>query len=125
MFSTCSFLCSSNILLDKHLTPKLSDFGLAREFQNRPGQQVTSYSTSSAVVMGTVAYMAPEFLRNHKASTKTDVYAFGVVMLELFTGLSADDPTLPERTLVREVVGYNRECVLKVTVCAELTFKMQ
>ena len=50
--------------------------------------------------MGTVAYMAPEFLRNPKPSSKTDVYAFGVVMLELFTGQAADDPSRDIRALV-------------------------
>ena len=50
--------------------------------------------------MGTVAYMAPEFLRNRKLTRKTDVYSFGVVLLELFTGLAADDPTVEQRTLV-------------------------
>lgn len=51
--------------------------------------------------MGTVAYMAPEFFRNRKLSPKTDVYSFGVVLLELYTGLAADDPTVPQRALVR------------------------
>ena len=50
--------------------------------------------------MGTVAYMAPEFFRNRKLSSKTDVYSFGVVLLELYTGLAADDPTIPQRALV-------------------------
>ena len=93
------YVISSNILLNEHLTPKLSDFGLARECKNIPGAR-TTLSTSSAVVMGTMAYLAPEYLRNPKLSPTTDVYAFGVVMLELFTGQAADDSTRDIRALV-------------------------
>lgn len=90
---------SANILLDSHLIPKLSDFGLARECHRKPSQQST-YSTQSKVVMGTMAYMAPEFIRNRKLTPKTDVYSFGVVLLELYTGLAADDPSLEERRIL-------------------------
>jgi len=51
-------------------------------------------------VVGTVAYMAPEFIRNRKLTPKTDVYSFGVVLLELYTGLAADDPTLEEKRIL-------------------------
>lgn len=81
------------------MTPKLSDFGLARECYTRPSH-MTTVSATSRVAMGTVAYMAPEFFRNPKPSSKTDVYAFGVVMLEVFTGQAADDPSRDIRTLV-------------------------
>ena len=103
ILSRMSYLCShsANILLDSRLVPKLSDFGLARECSARTTQQ-SRYSTKSEVIMGTVAYMAPEFFRNRRLSPKMDVYSFGVVLLELFTGLAADDPTAPQRTLVRE-----------------------
>ena len=87
------------ILLDDHCVPKLSDFGLARELQAKP-TRTSSYSTQSNGLMGTLAYMAPEFLRSRKMTTKTDVYSFGVVLLELFTGQAADDTTLKQRTLV-------------------------
>ena len=96
---------SSNILLDRHMTPKLSDFGLARECYTRPSH-MTTVSATSRVAMGTVAYMAPEFFRNPKPSSKTDVYAFGVVMLEVFTGQAADDPSRDIRTLVSPISSY-------------------
>ena len=55
--------------------------------------------------MGTVAYMAPELFRNRKLSPKTDVYSFGVILLELYTGLAADDPAVHQRALVMESGG--------------------
>ena len=52
--------------------------------------------------MGTMAYLAPEFIRNKKFKPSADVYSFGVVLLELFTGQLAlsDDPAHQERVLV-------------------------
>ncbi len=103
---------SSNILLDRYYTPKLSDFGLAKECHSRPNHR-TTVSRTSRIAMGTVAYMAPELLRNAKPSTKTDVYAFGVVMLELYTGKPADDPSRQTRALVSMIV-YSIHIQLKM-----------
>lgn len=102
-------LFSSNILLDRYNTPKLSDFGLAKECQSRPNNR-TTVSRTSRVAMGTVAYMAPELLRNAKPSAKTDVWAFGVVMLELYTGKPADDPSRQTRALVRFINNCQINC---------------
>ncbi|RDX81796.1 Lectin-domain containing receptor kinase VI.3, partial [Mucuna pruriens] len=70
---------TSNILIDGHLNARLGDFGLARLYNH--GQ--VSHTTN---VVGTVGYIAPELARTGKASTSTDVYAFGVVLLEVVTG---------------------------------------
>ncbi|XP_073313676.1 protein kinase STUNTED-like [Primulina huaijiensis] len=71
---------SSNILLTDELEPQLSDFGLAIW-----GPTKASFLTDSDVV-GTFGYLAPEYFMYGKVSDKIDVYAFGVVLLELLSG---------------------------------------
>ncbi|KAL5157652.1 putative serine/threonine-protein kinase PBL23 [Glycine soja] len=71
---------SSNILLDENFNPKLSDFGLAK-IGPKDGQDHVSTR-----VMGTFGYCAPEYAASGQLSTKSDIYSFGVVFLEIITG---------------------------------------
>ncbi|KAK1593738.1 hypothetical protein QYE76_065931 [Lolium multiflorum] len=73
-------LKAGNILLDNDMNPKISDFGLARLFNS----DMTSYITSQ--VVGTLGYMAPEYVVLGHVSFKLDVYSFGVLILEIITG---------------------------------------
>ncbi|XP_050213935.2 G-type lectin S-receptor-like serine/threonine-protein kinase At1g61370 [Mercurialis annua] len=70
----------SNILLDEKMNPKISDFGLARMFE---GTQVLG---STHRVVGTLGYMAPEYLYGGIYSEKSDVFGFGVLILEIVCG---------------------------------------
>ncbi|KAJ8544838.1 hypothetical protein K7X08_017421 [Anisodus acutangulus] len=70
----------SNILLSSKKTPKLCDFGLAT------WTPAPSVPFLCKTVKGTFGYLAPEYFQHGKVSDKTDVYAFGVVLLELLTG---------------------------------------
>ncbi|KAG0459558.1 hypothetical protein HPP92_022686 [Vanilla planifolia] len=72
---------ASNVLLDKCLNAKISDFGLAKLYE----EDKTHISTK---VAGTVGYMAPEYAMRGHLSHKADVYSFGVVALEIVTGKS-------------------------------------
>lgn len=74
---------SSNILLDGTWTARVSDFGLSLL---GPDVQDGHLSTMAA---GTVGYMDPEYYRLHHLTTKSDVYGFGVVLLEILTGQRA------------------------------------
>ena len=71
---------SSNILLDEDFNPKLSDFGLAKIAPKEGEGCVTTR------VMGTFGYCAPEYASTGELTTKSDIYSFGVVFLEIITG---------------------------------------
>ncbi|KAL4575392.1 hypothetical protein LXL04_022235 [Taraxacum kok-saghyz] len=82
---------SSNILLDENLAAKISDFGLSRI---GPVNLVGTTNVYTDQIKGTFGYMAPEYLKDGRLTRNTDVYAFGVVLLEVLCGRPAVDPTL-------------------------------
>lgn len=88
---------SSNILLDENLEPRVSDFGLAKLVVDEDAHVTT-------VVAGTFGYLAPEYLQSGRATEKTDVYSFGVLLLELVTGKRPTDPAFVKHGL--NVVGW-------------------
>ncbi|KAL0664659.1 hypothetical protein Bca4012_101497 [Brassica carinata] len=83
----------ANILLDGNMNAKLGDFGLAKLCDHGIDPQ-TSY------VAGTLGYISPELSRTGKASTSSDVFAFGVVMLEIACGRKPVLPRASESEMV-------------------------
>ncbi|KAJ0752907.1 putative transferase, protein kinase RLK-Pelle-RLCK-VIIa-2 family [Helianthus annuus] len=80
---------SSNILIDSNYNAKLSDFGLAKD---GPADGQSHVSTR---VMGTQGYAAPEYMATGHLTQRSDIYSFGVVLLELLTGRRCIDKNRP------------------------------
>ncbi|KAF7829050.1 putative serine/threonine-protein kinase PIX13 [Senna tora] len=93
---------ASNILLDGNYNAKISDFGLAKLGPAGGESHVTTR------VMGTYGYAAPEYIATGHLYVKSDVYGFGVVLLEMLTGLRALDTKRPsgQHNLVEWVKPY-------------------
>ncbi|KAL8472352.1 hypothetical protein ACS0TY_029537 [Phlomoides rotata] len=73
----------SNVLLDGDMTPKVADFGLAKLLMD--SNTHTSLSSAHAL-RGSIGYIPPEYGYGVKPSTAGDVYSYGIIVLELFTG---------------------------------------
>eukprot|EP00250_Pteridium_aquilinum_P005699 c15753_g1_i1 orf=70-3639(-) len=95
---------SSNVLLDKSLEARVSDFGMAR--------LISALDThlSVSTLAGTPGYVPPEYCQSFRCTTKGDVYSFGVILLELLTGKR---PTDKEEFEDSNLVGWVRKRVME------------
>ncbi|GFQ02737.1 probable receptor-like protein kinase at1g80640 [Phtheirospermum japonicum] len=91
-------LKSSNILLDSNFNAKLSDFGLA--VLNGPQNK------NNIKLSGTLGYVAPEYLLDGKLTDKSDVYGFGVVLLELLLGRKPMEKVAPPAAQCQSIVTW-------------------
>ncbi|ONK63926.1 uncharacterized protein A4U43_C07F20340 [Asparagus officinalis] len=105
---------STNILLDEKYRAKITDLGMAKRLLS---DDLTSCSNSPARMLGTFGYFAPEYAIVGKASLKSDVFSFGVVILELISGRQPihKSPNKVDESLVIWATARLRDSRLVVT----------
>ncbi|PRQ16938.1 putative protein kinase RLK-Pelle-L-LEC family [Rosa chinensis] len=99
---------ASNVLLDGQLNGRLGDFGLARLYDHGTDPQTT-------YMVGTLGYLAPEYARTGRATTRSDVFAFGVFLLEVACGKRPIKTQGPEDVILIDWVFscWNRSNILE------------
>uniref|UniRef100_M4DUW1 Protein kinase domain-containing protein n=1 Tax=Brassica campestris TaxID=3711 RepID=M4DUW1_BRACM len=100
---------TTNILLDEQLKAKLADFGLSRSFP------VGGETHVSTVVAGTPGYLDPEYYRTSRLGEQSDVYSFGIVLLEMITNQPVIDQSR-QKSHITQWVGFmlNRGDITKI-----------
>ncbi|CAM8892173.1 unnamed protein product [Rhodiola kirilowii] len=96
----------SNVLLDKDMVAHVGDFGLAKVLLDISGEQSTTGQSSSYAVKGSIGYIPPEYGTGSKISPLGDVYSFGILLLEMITGMR------PTNNLFTDGIGIH-EYVMK------------
>ncbi|CDP19861.1 unnamed protein product [Coffea canephora] len=108
----------SNILLDSDMTAKVGDFGLARLLINNSGDQPSISCTHT--LKGSIGYIPPEYGFGEKPSTAGDVYSFGILLLELFTGRSPRHASFTEGLSLKKWVDINSPTNIEEVLYPEL-----
>ncbi|XP_027115701.1 uncharacterized protein [Coffea arabica] len=96
---------ANNILIGLEFEPYIADFGLAKLVED------SDFARSSNTVAGSYGYIAPEYGYMMKITEKTDVYSYGVVMLEVLTGKQPIDPTIPDGVHIADWVRQKNGCL--------------
>ncbi|KAG7541140.1 Leucine-rich repeat [Arabidopsis thaliana x Arabidopsis arenosa] len=112
---------SSNILLDSDYGAKVADFGIAKV------GQMSGSKTPEAMsgIAGSCGYIAPEYVYTLWVNEKSDIYSFGVVLLELVTGKQPTDPELGDKDMAKWVCTTLDKCGLEPVIDPKLDLKFK
>ncbi|CAH8317977.1 unnamed protein product [Eruca vesicaria subsp. sativa] len=103
---------SSNILLDGDYGAKVADFGIAKIGQMSGAKSPEAMSG----IAGSCGYIAPEYVYTLRVNEKSDIYSFGIVLLELVTGKQPTDPELGDKDMVKWVCTTLDQCGLESVI---------
>ncbi|KAL2623111.1 hypothetical protein R1flu_003316 [Riccia fluitans] len=91
---------SSNVLLTEKLQAKFGDLGISKQAYEPDTDETMNTTGISTAVQGTWGYMDPEYFTRHKLTVKSDVFSFGVILLEIITGKRAQTQKFPDSEAV-------------------------
>ncbi|KAL3697590.1 hypothetical protein R1sor_011666 [Riccia sorocarpa] len=106
---------ASNILLTETLQAKISDLGLSKQLPEPKEEESTATGISTAV-KGTFGYLDPEYFVRHRLTIKSDVFSFGVVLLELITGRRPGNQDFPDADQDTTLIEWVQASVCKMDV---------
>jgi len=115
----------SNILLDDNMTAHIGDFGLARFRLDSAAALSTHSISTSAAIMGTIGYIAPECATGGAVSSAGDVYSFGIVLLEIFLRRRPTDDMFNGGMNITKFVEMNFPDMIPQIIDSELLEEQQ
>ncbi|KDP46942.1 hypothetical protein JCGZ_08930 [Jatropha curcas] len=113
----------SNVLLDEEMTAHIGDFGLAKIISTISDEVQPYQSNSSSTIKGSIGYIAPDYGMGGRMSIEGDVYSYGIILLEIFTGKKPTDDAFKDdlslHTFVEGALPYRKMDIVDQRILSE------